>query len=152
MAGDGGHEGHRAGRKHQTVVRELLAVGQRQGAGSSVEHLHPGPQPQFDPLRLIPGGIRHAQRLRGLAAEHLGEVHPVVGGVRLGPEYGHLEARQPAGRHQLLDKVVTHHAIAHHQQALLTGLFGGSGALAIVKIHAVAYHPQLLFVSHISLP
>ncbi|MNG28485.1 hypothetical protein D3C84_1137520 [compost metagenome] len=79
-------------------------------------------------------------------------MHPVVGGVRLGPEYGHLEARQPAGRHQLLDKVVTHHAIAHHQQALLTGLFGGSGALAIVKIHAVADHPLLLFVSHISLP
>ena len=149
MAGDGGHEGHRAGRQHQTVVRELLAVGERQGAGGPVEHLHLGPQPQRNAALFIPGRIRHAQRLRGLAAKYLGEVHPVVGGVRLGPEHRHLEPIEATGRHQLFDEVMTHHAVAHHQQALL---FGGSGALAIDQVHAVADHPLLLFVSHISLP
>lgn len=152
MAGDGGHEGDRAGRQHQAVVRELLAVGQRQGAGGPVEHLHLGPQPQRYAVLFIPGGIRHAQRLRGLAAKYLGQMHPVVGGVRLGAKYRHLEPAQATGRHQLFDEVVTHHAVAHHQQPLLCGLFGGSGALASDKIHAVAYHPLLLFVSHVSLP
>ncbi|MNG02023.1 hypothetical protein D3C84_850280 [compost metagenome] len=118
MAGDGRHEGHRAGRQHQSVVTELLAIGQGQSAAISVQHLHLGPQPQRYALHLIPGGISQLQRLGRLAAKHLGQMHPVIGGVRLGPEHSDLVPRQATGRHQLLDEVVTHHAVAHHQQSL----------------------------------
>ena len=152
MAGDGGHEGHRAGRQHQTVVRELLAVGQRQGAGRPVEHLHLGPQPQRNAALFIPGGIRHAQGLGRLAAEYLGQMHPVVGGVRLGAKHRHLEPLEAARRHQLFDEVMTHHAVAHHQQPLLVGRVGGTTVLATEQAHAVLCHPLLLFVSHVSLP
>jgi len=153
MAGDGRHEGDRAGRQHQSVVTELLATGQGQGAGVSVQHLHLGPQPQRYALHLIPGGIRHPQRLRRLAAEYLGEVHPVVGGIRFGTEHCHLETLEATGRHQLLDKVMTHHAVTDHQQPLFLNPLGRLDAVMVhLIIHAVARHQQFLFVSHISLP
>ncbi|MNY43096.1 hypothetical protein D3C86_1780320 [compost metagenome] len=82
-------------------------------------------------------------------------MHPVVGGVRLGPEHRHLEPVEATGRHQLLDEVMSHHAVAHHQQPLLCtlfGLVGGTAVLAIEQTHAITDHPLLLFVSHISLP
>ncbi|MNR13089.1 hypothetical protein D3C85_1294750 [compost metagenome] len=151
MAGDGRHEGHRAGRQHQPVVGEALAIGQGQGAGISVQRLHLGPQPQRYALRLIPGGIRQLQRLWRLATKHLRQVHPVIGGVRLGPKHGDLVLRQATGRHQLLDEVVTHHAVADHQQTLLLNPLGGSDDPVIDQIHALA-HQQSLFISHLSLP
>ncbi|MNH23765.1 hypothetical protein D3C79_836770 [compost metagenome] len=179
MAGDGRHEGHRAGRQHQPVVGEALAIGQGQGAGRPVQRLHLGSQPQRYALRLIPGGIRQLQRLWRLAAKHLGQVHPVIGGVRLGPEHRHLVPRQAASRRQLLDEVVAHHAVADHQQTLflaplgrfdevvvqliihtvadhqqtlLLNPLGGSDDLVIDQVQALAHHLQSLFVSHISLP
>ncbi|MNR47906.1 hypothetical protein D3C85_1670640 [compost metagenome] len=79
-------------------------------------------------------------------------MHPVIGGVRLGPEYGHLVPRQAAGRRQLLDEVVTHHAVTDHQQALLLNPAGGFDDLVIDQVQALAHHLQSLFVSHISLP
>ena len=131
----------------------MLTVGKRQGANDSVQRLHFSPQPQFDALRPIPGGIRQLQRLGRLAAEHLGQMHPVVGGVRLGTKYRHLEPVKAASRHQLLDKVVAHHAVADHQQTLfLTSLERFDQVVVHLIIHTVAHHQQFLFVSHISLP
>ncbi|MNF07431.1 hypothetical protein D3C80_2076090 [compost metagenome] len=79
-------------------------------------------------------------------------MHPVIGGVRLGPEHRHLVPRQAASRRQLLDEVVTHHAVADHQQTLFLAPLGRSDDPVIDQVQALAHHLQSLFVSHISLP
>ncbi|MCY1440139.1 hypothetical protein D9M71_564010 [compost metagenome] len=71
---------------------------------------------QGDARTLVQLGFAEGQRLGIAAAEVFGEVHTVVGAQRFLAEHLDAVAVQRAARHQLLDTVVTDHAVADDDQ------------------------------------
>jgi hypothetical protein len=110
-AGDGRHEGHRAGGQHQHVVGQHLAIGGGHGAHPAVHAGGPGRQAQVEAGALEEAGLDQGQVLGGLAGEELGEVDPVVGRAGFLAQDGDLRVGQ-AGLGQALQELVAHHAVA----------------------------------------
>ncbi len=117
-AGNGGHKGHRAGSQHQAVVGQYGAGGGSQGAGGAVDGGDRLVQAQCDAVVAIPLGAGHQQLIGRLAAEDLGQVHPVVGGVLFGAEHCDVVPVRAVLLHQLLQQMVSYHAVTNDDQFL----------------------------------
>jgi hypothetical protein len=117
-AGDGRHEGGGAGGQHQAVVGEHGAGGGGQGLGVPVDGGYRLVKAQLEAAFAVPVGAGHQQGFRLLAVEHFGEVHPVVGGMLLGAEHRDVVLLHAVLVHQLLQQVVSDHAVADDNQFL----------------------------------
>ena len=131
------HERVGTGRHHQRVVIEAAFQRGHHDLVVAVDGGHRLAEVRID----APGGVRlaiaHGQVLRLTAAEHVRQVHPVVGGARFLAQHGDVRVRP--GRHQLLDKVMTDHAVADDHDLLL---FHTALLLVGVLAHAVAALPS----------
>ena len=129
------HEGVGAGGQHQLVVAEA-AVGGDHLARLAVDAQHRAAQVQGQTFFFIEGGGAHGQGLGIAAAEVLGQVHAVVGALRLLTEHFDAVVRQGTAGEQLLDAVVADHAVADDDQSLLVS--GG-----VCAVHSVS-RPKLI--------
>ncbi len=115
---DGRHEGVGTGGQHQLVVGEAPLGGDHL-AGGAVDLQHRRSQVQVQAGACVQFGGAHRQGFGIAPAEVFGEVHAVVGALRLLAEHVDPVVFQRAGREQLLDAVVADHAVADDDQALL---------------------------------
>ena len=129
------HEGVGAGGQHQLVVAEA-AVGGDHLARLAVDAQHRAAQVQGQAFFFIEGGGAHGQGFGVAAAEVLGQVHAVVGALRLLTEHFDAVVRQGTAGEQLLDAVVADHAVADDDQSLLVS--GG-----VCAVHSVS-RPKLI--------
>ncbi len=84
----------------------------------TVDFQHRHAQMQGDARRLVQRGFAQGQRLSIATAEILGQMHPVVGAHRLFTEDMQAIVVKGAALDELLDTMMSDHAIADHDQCL----------------------------------
>ena len=117
------HKGVRAGCQHQLVIAIDFTMTGGHRLGRQIQRLGGTGQDQLHALSGVPLRIGHLQLYGCPATKYFRQMHPVVGAVRLSPQHGHRKSIQPSGVDQLFNKVVSHHAVADHQQLLFVHPF-----------------------------